>query len=323
MDTPEQLTQEEIAQYSLDEYVPETEDNTENIEQASEEHSNNLDSNENSEDSDEQSSDDVVENNDEGVNYKFKPLKAVGTEIPIRDINELYTLASQGIDYTKKMQEIKPYRKMVSALQTENISEAELNILLDIRKGNIEAVKHLVKTHNIPVDMLTEDVQYVPSKYGKEEAEIQLAEVLNEIKVDTASYDVVMDKMKKLDDSFANLFFKQPEALKQFKQEVVSGTFDIVYPEAVKYAALDGNKKSLLDYYIAVEKNYYEYKNSQQQQEQSKQKAKQETIVNKKKQAVATGRSSVGSVNKNTVVDYMALSDSEYDKLYEQVMSRI
>ena len=90
------------------------------------------------------------------INYKdvveqiFAPFKANGKEIAPRTVEDVVQLMQMGANYTKKMQSIAPMRKAVESLSNAGIdSEEKLSYLIDLYKGDKEAIKQLLKNNQI------------------------------------------------------------------------------------------------------------------------------------------------------------------------------
>ena len=60
-------------------------------------------------------------------------IKANGLEYDFT-IDEMQMLASKGMDYTKKMQVIAPYRKTIDAIQENGITQDDINLFIVIKK---------------------------------------------------------------------------------------------------------------------------------------------------------------------------------------------
>ena len=103
------------------------------------------------------------------VDYKeaygqiMAPLKANGKTIELRSVDELRSLAQMGANYTRKMQDIAPHRKILLMLENNGLlDESKLSFYIDLEKKNPEAIKKLVVESGI--DPLEIDTS-VPAKY--------------------------------------------------------------------------------------------------------------------------------------------------------------
>lgn len=96
-------------------------------------------------------------NYEEAYKNMMKPLRANGKDIELRSPEELIKLAQQGANFTQKMQQIAPVRKLMLMLQNNNLlSEDKLSYLIDLDKKNPEAIKQLLKDAGVdPMDIDT------------------------------------------------------------------------------------------------------------------------------------------------------------------------
>ena len=107
---------------------------------------------EDSEDQEDDQPDDIEEEPEEEVDETVKAeatirthrVKADGDEFEFTD-EELIALAPKAMNYTKKMQEIAPYRKRISAMKDNNITEDDFNLMMDVFKGNKDAISIILK----------------------------------------------------------------------------------------------------------------------------------------------------------------------------------
>ena len=82
----------------------------------------------------------------EGYEKLMAPFKANGKVITPRSPEEAISLMQMGANYTRKMQELKPYRKVMLMLQNNGLmDEDKLSFLIDLDKKNPEAIKKLLK----------------------------------------------------------------------------------------------------------------------------------------------------------------------------------
>ncbi len=107
-----------------------------------------------SEEDSEKDSDEPEESQDEQeVAEQVHKLRANGMDIEVTT-DEALVLASKGMDYTKKMQEIAPWRKTISALKDQNLSHTDVNTMIDVMKGDKNAIAALLKKADIdPLDL--------------------------------------------------------------------------------------------------------------------------------------------------------------------------
>ena len=263
--------------------------------------------------------------------YKYK---ANGQEFEFTQdevVNQFGKVFGQAMNYTKKMQAIAPYRKMISALEDEGISEDDMNLMIDALKGNKDAVTNLVKRANVDVlDLdLDQETNYKPNSYGRDESELRLKEVIDDISSDkefVITQNVVSEQW---DDASRDVFAKDPELIKELHIDVQNGTFDKVSPLAMKMKVIDGGKHSDLEYYIEAGKQYHTQSRAaelqqielERQKELESVQVKQQQRTKVKEEAPRRKAATIPTrrTSTNRVTDYLDDSDEAFDEWYKKL----
>jgi len=288
---------------------------------------------EDGEDNSETEEDEVTEPEVEKQEAKTYKYKANGQEFEFTEdevLNQFGKVFGQSMNYTKKMQAIAPYRKMISALEEEKLTEDDMNLMIDALKGNKDAITSIVKRADVDVlDLdLEKESEYVPTSYGREESELKVQEVIDEIASDKEfpiTQHVVADQW---DNASRDTFAQNPELIKELHIDVVNGTYDKVSPMAMKMKVLDGGRKSDIDYYVEAGKQYHmnaraaelqeqEVLQEQQRVEQVQAKQQQRTQVKEaapKRRAATIPRKRVSTPK---VTDYLEDTDEAFDDWYK------
>lgn len=262
---------------------------------------------------------DTTESNGEEISapttYK---IKANGLEYDFT-LNEMQMLASKGMDYTKKMQTIAPYRKTIDAIQENGITQDDINLFIDIKKGNKEALATLVKNMNIDVyDLPTEEIQYTPTQYGKDESMLVLQDTISRLRQDP-EFEKTHQAFLSMDETSKLAFVNNPSNLEGLHEDIKNGVYDVVMPKAMKAAVLDGYRRPVLDYYLSEGQNYYKNLNESLKAEEQAKAAKQEQIS----QAKAAASLPQQRMDKKTVTDYLdEENDEEYYKWLKSVRAK-
>ena len=86
-----------------------------------------------------------------------QPIKADGKEFTVRSEDDLVRLIQQGVNYSRRMNELKPAKDLHRMLKEQNLLDpAKLNLLIDVAKGDKNAIVQLLKDHNVdPMDLDT------------------------------------------------------------------------------------------------------------------------------------------------------------------------
>lgn len=238
------------------------------------------------------------------VSSELYKIRANGEDYELT-LDELKKLAPKALNYTKKTQAIAPYRRMIGAMEKNGISQDDINLLIDMKKGNKEALSSFIKTMEVDPFDLPEETNYEIPDYGEDPVNDELASVIEELKQDNDSFTKVGNIISSLDNNTIDVFQNNPQMLRLLQQDVQSGVYDAIAPQINKLRALDGNKRPYLEYYALAGQQYLQ---NQERIQQSK-KVKEESIKANKKVAGIPSSSSGGNTKK--VINSPA--DIEYD----------
>ena len=240
--------------------------------------SDNLDANKVSDDntpvSNENTSSDNNQVEDESEKPKVEPqtyrIKANGQYFNFTT-DELVKLAPKALNYVKKLQKIAPYRRTISAMKENNVTEDEINQFIEMKKGNKTAIVNFLNNNQIDTYDLTnidsqESAKYQPFKYGREQNE--LSRVIEDLQEHPRSQELV-NYIATLDKVSKERLQANPIVLEDIMNHIENGTFNIISPEANKRAFLDGNRKPLIEYYAECVEEYYNYLDAQEKKKQS------------------------------------------------------
>lgn len=251
-------------------------------------------------------------------------IKADGVELKLT-ADELKVLASKGIDYTKKTQALAPWRKQISAIQEANLGADDINLMIDVMKGNKDAINEVLRRAKVdPLELDTDSKhEYVPNNYGKDEVSLAIEEVVSEISKDP-EYQTTVKVVDDLWDSASRQqMAENPALIRGLHEEIKMGRYEKVAPMAAQMKIMEMARgqqvRSDLEYYqIAVDQFIV---NSQRMVANDQQVKKQQEIQEKahaRKAAATTKRMSGGK----TVIDYLDDNDEDYDAWYKGVMSK-
>lgn len=317
VNTSNQSNKEEEEEESTD--TEETGTDSENAEKGSE-------NTENKDTKDTDTSNDSTTVDYEAV-YKqiFKPFKANGKEIVPESPEEIVKLMQMGANYTKKMSTIKPHIKVIKTLENANISEDDLNLLVDLHKGNPEAIKALMQKHNLQsmdVDR-DEDFTYVPNKNVVTDEDVDFSSIVSEIK-ESGHYDAVYAVATETwDKASRDKILAEPRLLKALHEEFLMGRFDTIQ-EAVERDRIFGKYHNMsdLDAYIAKAKEVEAQKTTNKTvvvKENTVPKSVNKTVVDPSinKKGASIPNKKPNTRQKLSDEELGKLSDEEYLKLFE------
>ena len=260
----------------------------------------------------------------EEIDYKavyesiFKPFKANGKELTPRNVEDVISLMQRGANYTKKMQLLAPVKRAYESLTKADIKEEDLNFLIDIHKGDTEAIKQLLQRHKIdPIDLDIESNNYKAHKNNiATDADVEFSDVLRDI---DSSLPKIQDIMtNKWDEASKQELIKNPKLLRALHEEIELGRFDEVQArvELEKTFGKYQGYSDLQAYIDVVTKLVAEKKAQQVTQPKAEPRVRTtpNNIPDKSKAAPVRGKPKNQGA-KMTVQDLLSMSDEDFNKL--------
>ncbi|RKZ93738.1 MAG: hypothetical protein DRQ43_07860 [Gammaproteobacteria bacterium] len=237
-------------------------------------------------------------------------------------MNELVAGFQKGMHYTKKMQELSGVKRLVSIATSNGLSEEDLNLLVEAKGGNQEAIAKIMSAAKVdPLDIDTDEHKdYSPADYGKDEVDIDMDMVVKTIKADTEASSYVEDAIQNMPQDMYDMVSGSADNLDSLYKDVKNGTYSKVMPEVVKLQALYGKSEPTIDTYIKVANQLMENKTSVQETPKESPEEKKARSNNRKKVA----STSKAPVKKKSYIkdDVKSLGDDDFDKEFEKIMGR-
>ncbi len=179
---------------------------------------------------------------DAPVDYKafyekvMAPLRANGKTIDLKNPDEAIQLMQMGANYTRKMQQLAPHRKVLLMLENNNLlDEGKLSYLIDLDKRNPEAIKKLIKDAGIdPREIDLEDPQakpYVQSNHSVSEEDVNFRTTLDELSSNQEGTKTLQTIHMTWDQASKEVLWKQPEVMTLIHQQRESGIYDLIATE--------------------------------------------------------------------------------------------
>lgn len=187
-------------------------------------------------------------------------------------VEDLVKLAPQALDYTKKMQTLAPFRRIVNTLEEHKISEADINQLIEMKKGDKVAISKFLKDinlSNLDLGIVSEDevTKYKPNSYGKNLT--PLGEVVESSRFQShPRHQDIVTLFDTLDRRSQDFISQNPNIMFNFLEDIDNGVYEQILSQAKKNALLSGELNPvLLGYYqdVAI-KTYDSLKNKTQPQ---------------------------------------------------------
>ncbi len=273
--------------------------------------------------------------------HKFKANGKEYTFTPEEMMSQFPKIFGQAMDYTKKTQALKPWRKTIDAIESANLSHDQINLMIDVFKGDKNAIAEVMRRTGVDaLDLDTENNVYTPKDYGRDDTALAIKDIVDEISSDKEFSITQQILNKEWDDRSFSELTRDPELIKLLHIDVKSGTYDKVQPIAEKLKVFDRGRQSDLEYYKQAAGEYFREVNEAQRREQAIEEqrqlreakaarqaelervrttqAKQEAVKTQAvaRKAAAPTKSNAGT--KKSVTDYLDESDEAYDDWYKR-----
>ena len=189
-------------------------------------------------------------------------------------------------DYTKKTQALKEYRKTIDIVQNAGLSDNDLNLFADVLKGDKDAIAAVLKRTGVDaLDLDVENVNYAPKNYGRNDTELAIKDIVDDISADKEYFITHNILEKQWDSKSREKFIEDPNMIKGLHIDVKSGLYDKLNPIMQKLKIYDGATRSDLDYYFMAHKQFID---SQRDASSKAEKAELARIENQAKETEAT-----------------------------------
>lgn len=169
------------------------------------------------------------------------PFKANGKMIQLKSPEEAIALMQMGANYTRKMQEIQPHRKVLLMLENNGLlDEGKLSYLIDLDKKNPDAIKKLVKDAGLdPMDIDTSaEPAYREGNHRVSDEEAAFRGVLDDLSATDNGKQTLQVINSTWDQASKELLWKNPGVMNLINQQRELGIYDRILTEVERRKAL-------------------------------------------------------------------------------------
>lgn len=262
----------------------------------------------------------------------LSPIKANGRNIQVNTVDDAIQLMQMGANYHKKMEGLKPGLATLKLLEQHGLLDQEkLSHLIDLSKGDVNAINRLVKDKGI--DTLAIDAekadQYKAGSYNVNTKAVELDNVLQDLQDSPKYADMLNVVGKQWDNASQRALEDNPEHLRAITAHMESGIYEAVEDRVFTERAL-GRLRGLSDFdaYRTVGEQMHKEGKFNAQPKEVKSTAKPAPKVTKvipatktvneaaKKDQKRAASSSVKQAVTKPVTDYnpLSMSDEEFIK---------
>lgn len=157
------------------------------------------------------------------------PFKAAKRTITPENPEDARRLMQMGVDYARKMEEMKPYRRVLKTLEKADLIDVDtVNFLIDLHKKDPAAIKKFLKDSEIdPIDLdLEDDSNYKPTDHMVGDKELAMDDVLDEIRGTPSFSKTVEVVTKQWDSASQKLLMDNPEVLRHINAHIEEGIYE-------------------------------------------------------------------------------------------------
>jgi hypothetical protein len=169
------------------------------------------------------------------------PFRANGKEIQLKSPEELMQLVKMGANYTRKMQDIAPHRKVLLMLENNGLlDEGKLSYLIDLDKKNPDAIKKLIADSGIdPLDIdTTTPPAYTAGNHRVTDEESAFRSTLDELSSNEEGVATLQAINSTWDQASKEQLYKSPEIMDVMVQQRKAGFYDRIVTEMERQRTL-------------------------------------------------------------------------------------
>ncbi len=162
------------------------------------------------------------------------PFKADGKEVQVRTPEEAVRLMQMGVNYNKRMKEMKPLRAMNAMLEAHGLNDpAKLNELIDLSKGGKEAVQKFLKKLNIdPLDLDMEKAEaHATPNYQSDPKDIEFQEAIDITLQAEGGKELVADINSDWDPVSKEALRENPSLFGKLLEQKDTGVYSLIQKE--------------------------------------------------------------------------------------------
>ncbi len=169
------------------------------------------------------------------------PFKANGKTIELRSPDEAIQLMQMGANYTKKLQDLQPHRKMLMMLENNGLmDEGKLSFLIDLERKDPEAIKKLLKDTGIdPLEIDTsEDPAYLEGNHRVSDEEVGFRTTLDELSSNPTGAKTLTEINTAWDQASKEVLWQAPEIMTVIHEQRENGVYDVIKAEVDRQMTL-------------------------------------------------------------------------------------
>lgn len=154
--------------------------------------------------------------------------KADGKDLQIRSPEDAVRLMQMGVNYSRRMQEMKPLRAQSEMLKAVGLDDpSKLNHMIEVMQGKPDAIQKLLKDKKIdPIDIDTsKEVAYKPANHAIDPKTLAFREAIETTLTQEGGADLIKDINSSWDDQSKEALRDQPAIFQNLLDQKKSGVY--------------------------------------------------------------------------------------------------
>lgn len=171
----------------------------------------------------------------------MRPFKANGKTVQLQSPEEAIALMKMGANYTRKMQDIAPHRKVLIMLENNGLlDEGKLSYLVDLDKKNPDAIKKLIKESGMdPMDLdPAEPVNYLGGNHKVTDQEAAFRNHLDDLQSNPEGKETIAVIANSWDQASKEMLWNNPEVMETVHAQRENGIYDRISAEVDRLKTL-------------------------------------------------------------------------------------
>lgn len=162
------------------------------------------------------------------------PFKADGKDIQVRSPEDAIRLMQMGVNYSRRMHEMKPIRAQYEMLKAQGLDDPnKLNFMIEVMKGKPEAIQKLLKDSKIdPIDIdVSKDTGYKPANHQIDPKTLAFREAIESTMAAEGGAELIKDINTSWDDTSKEALRDQPAIFQNLLDQKRSGVYGKIKKE--------------------------------------------------------------------------------------------
>ena len=154
--------------------------------------------------------------------------KADGKDLQVRSPEDAVRLMQMGVNYSRRMQEMKPLRAQNEMLKAVGLDDpSKLNHMIEVMQGKPDAIQKLLKDKKIdPIDIdTTKEVAYKPANHAIDPKTLAFREAIETTLTQEGGADLIKDINSSWDDQSKEALRDQPAIFQNLLDQKKSGVY--------------------------------------------------------------------------------------------------